>query len=30
MGLPLVRLVCDEVKIRAENDGTTVLLRMSL
>jgi serine/threonine-protein kinase RsbW len=30
MGLPLVRLVCDEVKIRAGNDGTTVLLRMSL
>ncbi len=30
MGLPLARLVCDEVKIWAGNDGTTVLLRISL
>jgi hypothetical protein len=30
MGLPLIRLVCDQVEIRAGNDGTTVLLLMSL
>jgi anti-sigma regulatory factor (Ser/Thr protein kinase) len=29
MGLPLARLVCDEVEIRTGNGGTTVLLRMS-
>jgi serine/threonine-protein kinase RsbW len=30
MGLPLVRLVCDDVNIRASWDGTTVTLRMNL
>ena len=29
-GLALARLVCDEVEIRARDNGTTVLLRMSL
>ncbi len=30
MGLPLARLVCDEVGIRTGRDGTTVTLRMNL
>ena len=29
MGLRLVRLVCDDVDIRADWDGTTVTLRMN-
>lgn len=29
-GLPLARKVCDEVEIRAQPDGTAVLLRMRL
>lgn len=30
MGLPLARLICDEVDIRAQESGTTVVLRMNL
>jgi anti-sigma regulatory factor (Ser/Thr protein kinase) len=29
-GLPLARLVCDEVEIRCGRSGTVVILRMSL
>ena len=30
MGLALTRRICDEVEIRAGNDGTTVILRMKM
>lgn len=30
MGLPLARTVCDAVEIRADDDGTTVILRIRL
>ena len=30
MGLPLARVVCDEVEIRPEPGGTAVILRMAL